>query len=447
MLENTLKGAALSSAGLCLAAFSSYAIAADASLVEPPTSQKPLASLAIAAAQHGLTFHAISIDFLTANPSVGLAPGHVQNSLYNIVGADLDLSRSTALRGASLHYETTIFALNRNFDFLAQTGDSAVGYEGTYNKRTAVLSLATYEQTFGPFDLELGRTHPNRYYALPLCQSLDSCFQDILYYNAGFTSPLYSVWGGNLLLHASPAWYIEAGAFSTNDGARIGYDLGREKDTGVLVIGEVGHSTTFDQEAYPARYALTGFVNTVPHAVLNAASATSPASSRTQTGTSGLVLQGQKVVWRADGGLEHDPAPTSIALYGSAGTGLDSTTPILADVYVGATLQSPFAGRPLDRFGVKFNWERINTNYAQYLAAANGAAGGSGAPYDANKFIFEANAHIQLPGGLAFEPVVQYVIHPNSFYNPATPARAKDGVFAIGTLVIPIGSLLGLSSS
>lgn len=437
----------LAVAGLYLLATAAVARASDVSESAASTVGKPLSSLATAAELRGITFHAISIDFLTSNPSVGLVPGHVQNSLYNILGFDIDLSRFGSPLAGSLHYETTIFALNRNFDFLAQTGDSAVGYQGTYNKRTAVLSVATYERTFGPFDLEFGRTHPNRYYAAPLCQSLDSCFQDILYYNAGFTSPLYSVWGGNLLLHATPAWYVEAGAFSTNDGARIGYDLGQEKNTGVLLIGEVGHRTTFDQEAYPVRYALTGFFNTVPHTVLNATSATAPATTRTQTGTSGLVLQGQKIVWRADRGLEHDPAPTSIALYGSAGTGLDSTTPILADVYVGATLQAPFAGRPLDRYGVKFNWERINSNYAQYLAAANGAAGGSGAPYRADKYIFEANAHIQLPGGLAFEPVVQYVIHPNSFYNPASPARAKDGVFAIGTLVIPLGSLLGLSSS
>ena len=47
--------------------------------------------------------------------------------------------------------------------------------------------------------------------------------------------------------------------------------------------------------------------------------------------------------------------------------------------------------------------------------------------------------------GLAFEPVVQYAINPNSFYNPLTARRPRDGLFAIGTLIIPVGILLGLT--
>jgi porin len=407
----------------------------------------PLAPLADRFAAEGIIFHALSIDFLTTNPSAGLRPGHAENSLYNILGVDVDLAQR-GLGGSSLHYETTIFAGNTNIDtFLQQVGDNGIGYQGTYNKRVAVLSLATFEQKLfdDRLDIEIGRTHPNHYYAPPECQSLDSCFQDILYFNAGFTSPQYSVWGANVTYHATPTIYAEAGAFATNDGARIGYELGREHDTGVLGIAELGSKTDFDTEAYPARYGVTGFFNTSSHADLNAQAAFNPNASMTVAGTSGVVFQAQKVVWRADGGLEKTKAPTSIALYGSAGTALDSTTPILSDVYVGATLQSPFAGRPADRFGLKVDWERTNPNYTDYITAANLISGGTGAPYNQNKFIFEANAHIQLPAGMAFEPVVQYVINPNSFYNPLTSQRSRDGIFAIGTLVIPVGVLLGLT--
>ena len=409
----------------------------------------PLAPLADRLADDGITFHAISIDFLTANPTSGLMPGYSENSLYNIFGVDIDLGKRTSLTGTSLHYETTIFAANTNFGFLAEAGDSLTGYQGTYNKRTAVISLATIEQKAldDRLDIEVGRTHPNHYYALPQCQSLDSCFQDILYYNAGFTSPQYSVWGANVSYRITPSIYAEAGVFSTNDAARIGYDLGEEHDTGVLGIAEIGSKTDFTTEAYPGRIAVTGFFNTSSHADLNAASAINPASTRMQQGTSGVVLQAQKIVWRADGGREATPTPTAIAIYGSAGSAIDSTTPILASLYAGATLQSPFAGRPADRFGVKFNYEVLNPNYAAYLGAANAVSGGAGGAYERNKYLFELNAHIQLPYGLAFEPVLQYVVHPNSFYNPLTPVRAKDGLFAIGTLIIPVGALLGLSAS
>jgi len=41
--------------------------------------------------------------------------------------------------------------------------------------------------------------------------------------------------------------------------------------------------------------------------------------------------------------------------------------------------------------------------------------------------------------------VLQYGINLNSYYDPFTARRARDGVFAIGMLVIPVGVLLGLS--
>ncbi len=426
--------------------------------VGPSGRNGPLAPLADDLDSYGIKLHAISIDFFTNNPSSGLIPGNSENSLYNILGVDWDLSKVGGPKGTSLHYETTIFGANTDIGrtgaagFLGQTGDTLLGYQGTFNQKTAVISVATIEQKL--FDdrlsFEIGRTHPDRYYALPLCQVLDSCFQDLLYYNAGFTSPQYSVYGANLSYKLTPTTYIQGGAFSTNDGTRIGYDLGAEKQTGVLALGEVGYKTDFTMEAFPTTVSFTGFYNSAEHQELNALSAFGlDGGSFEQHGTSGIVLQASKVVWRADGGhtdgLPTAKVPTSILLYGSFGNAFDTTTPILSSTYVGATLQAPFAGRPADRFGVKFNYERLNSNYSDYLAAANFVSGGSGAAFPGNEFVFEANAHIQLPAGLAFEPTVQYAINPNSFYNPLTPNRPRDGIFAIGTLIIPVGILLGIT--
>ena len=421
--------------------------------VGPSGRNGPLAPLADDLDSYGIKLHAISIDFFTSNASVGLLPGHTENSLYNILGVDWDLSKVSGLTGTSLHYETTIFAANAGVGrtgasgFLGQTGDALVGYQGTFNTKTAVLSVATIQQKL--FDdrmsFEIGRTHPDRYYALPLCQILDSCFQDLLYYNAGFTSPQYSVYGANLSYKLTPTTYVQGGAFSTNDGTRIGYDIGEEKQTGVLALGEVGYKTDFTAEAFPTTVSFTGFYNSSEHQLLNAQSALGlDGGGFERHGTSGIVLQASKVVWRADG-LPTAKVPTSILLYGSFGNAFDTTTPILSSSYVGATLQAPFAGRPADRFGVKFNYEKLNSNYSQYLAAANGVSGGSGAAFPSNEYVFEANAHIQLPAGLAFEPTVQYAINPNSFYNPLTARRPQNGVFAIGTLIIPVGILLGIS--
>lgn len=47
---------------------------------------------------------------------------------------------------------------------------------------------------------------------------------------------------------------------------------------------------------------------------------------------------------------------------------------------------------------------------------------------------------------MAFEPVFQYVINPNSFWNPSTVTRPKDGVYIGGTFVVPLGVLLGIAA-
>ena len=410
----------------------------------------PLAIFAQPYADRGITFHILALDFAEDNPSVGIQRGRGANALYVIEGVDADLGKLAGLSGTSLHFENVFFAGVRNLNLAAQIGDSQVGFQPTFTPRIARLSRATVEQTFGKFDFEIGSTHPGYYYALPNCQSLNSCFQDILYLNAGWTSPLFSVPGVNLTYQATPSIYAEAGAFAvqTNANFHVGYDFPDEQYRGVVGLAEIGSKTEFATALYPGRYSLTGFINTANHADYNAGSAFT-GTSQTQSGTSGVVVQGLQTVWRQDGGSDPtNPSPTSVVVYGSAGAAIDSTVPIQSDIYVGTTLQSPFANRPADRFGLKFNWERLNPSYATFITTANQVAGGPGFnnPYSRDKFIFEANAHLELALGAAFEPVVQYTLNPNSFFNQTSPTKARDGVYIGGTLIVPVGVILGLAA-
>jgi porin len=422
-------------------------------LVKPDASpgfNGPFAPIFAPLAANGYTFHALALDFVQGNPSAGLVTGRYSNSTYFIVGGDIDLGKTLGFQGASLHYENTFFGIVENLNLAPQIGDSQVGYQPPFTPATAWLSVMTLEQKFfdDRLDFEIGKTHPDRYYALPNCDSINSCFQDLLYLNAGWTSPQRGVWGANLSYKTDSPIYAEVGVFSGSPGpnTQTGYRwFDQENPQGVIGMAEIGSKTTFKTAPFPGIYSLTGFLNTTPHQDFNIATAFGGPTNN-KDATTGVVFQGEQIVWRADGGLEKNLTPTAIALYGSAGSAIDSTAPIQADVYVGAKLMSPFAGRPGDRFGIKFNWERLNPNYADYLAAANFSAGGSGAPISRDKYIFEANAHLELPEGLAFEPVVQYLINPNSFFNPVTAARPKDGVYIGGTLVVPLGILLGIAA-
>ncbi len=413
----------------------------------------PLASFAAPLADKGITFHAVALNFAEVNPSLGLQRGRAANSLYVIEGVDADLGRLVGLSGLSLHYENVFFPATENLNIAPQIGDSQVGYQPPFTPRIARLSRATIEEkAFGDrLDIEIGDTHPAYYYALFNCDSINSCFQDILYLNAGYTSYKFAVPGANVAYQITPSLYAQAGVFAEEKGANysVGYDLPKEVYNGVLAMGEVGTKNTFATNPYPYSLSLTGFFTTQNHADLNAASAFG-GPTRVAENTSGVVVQADKVVWRRDGGADPTNAtPTALKFYTSIGTAIDSTTPIQSDIWVGTTLLSPFAGRPGDRFGLKVNWERLNPNYTQYITAANGVSGGPGnlSPYQRDKFVFEANAHLQLPLGMAFEPVVQYAVNPNSFFNPLTPSKAHDGVYIGGTYVVPIGVILGFAAA
>ncbi|QXX76745.1 carbohydrate porin [Methylovirgula sp. HY1] len=419
----------------------------------PSAFNGPLATFAGPLAAQGITFHAVALNFSEVNPSLGLAPGHAANSLYVIEGVDADLGKLMGLAGTSLHFENMFFPATENLNIAPQIGDSQVGYQPPYTPRIARLSRATIEQKAfdNRLDVEVGATHPGYYYALFNCSSINTCFQDMLYLNAGYTSYGFAVPGGNVSYAISPSIYVETGAFAVQPGANshIGYDFPNETYDGALAMAEIGRRATFSMEPFPWKISLTAFVNTANHLDYTAATASNGAAS-TVSGTSGMVLQGEKVVWRQDGGSDvGNKTPMALKLYGSFGWAFDSTIPVQGDTWVGATLMSPFAGRPSDTYGLKFNWQRMNANYTSYLTAANFVSGGPGflSPYRRDSYIFEANAHLQLPYGMAFEPVVQYEINPNSYFNPLTPARARDGVYIGGTYVIPLGTLLGLQAS
>lgn len=417
----------------------------------------PLAPYAASLAAAGLSFDVTVYEFLFSNPSAGLRPGQISNSTYVLLSLDADLDRLAGIPGGWFHITQTVFGFrfnNRNMD--GDVGDTTVGYQPTFNRDAARLSVLTYEQRLldDRLSIEVGRTHPNRYYALPPCQSAASCFQDILQINAGLTSPLYGVWGANAAYKITPETYIQAGAFAVTARANFssGWDFGHEPLTGVVTLAEIGRSTTFATDPYPSRVALTGFVNTADHednfrTVSGRSKGLNPGEPVLQrTGTSGVVLTGSKVIWRADDGADRaNPNPTSLQAYTSLAYAPDPTIPIRWNAFAGLTLQAPDRSRPLDRYGLKVNWQRIAPDYARFLGDANLISGGPGGAYPRDKLVFEANAHLVLGKGVFFEPVVQYLVNGNSYWNPFTPNRSKDGFYVGATLIVPLGSILGLA--
>ncbi|KQP39467.1 carbohydrate porin [Methylobacterium sp. Leaf106] len=421
-----------------------------------PVRTGPLAPWATDMAARGLTFDVNIYDFYQANPSAGLRTGEQSNAAYFVLSMTADMQKLAGIAGGSINFTQTFFGLVRNLNMAGDIGDTTVGYQPPYTPNSTRLSLLTYQQKLldDRLVVEVGRTHPDRYYGLPPCNSINSCFQDMFYFNAGFTSPLFGVWGANIAYKLSPTTYIQAGAFSVNPNTNVlsGYDFGYERLSGAVVMTEIGRKTDYTMEAYPGRVSLTGFYNTADHddnfkTIAGTSKGLNPGTPSLQkSGTSGVVLTGTQTLWRADGGRDaSNPHPTAISAYTGTGYAFDPTIPIRFNSFAGLLLQAPDQGRPNDTYGIKANWQRLNQNYADFLSDANFISGGTGEPYSRDKFVFEVNAHFDLGAGVVLEPVVQYVVNPNSFYNPYTARRAKDGFYGGFTLVVPLGTLLGLA--
>lgn len=442
---------------VAVAAFSlSPASAQDTT--DAPVYSGPLAGPAARLAKKGISFNANVYDFYNANPSFGLETGHQSNSAYWVTGVDLDLERLLGWRGSKIHFKETFFTfVYNNEDIAGQFGDSSLGYQTTYNLRDSMLSQLTFEQSIlnGKVNIEFGRTHPRYYFTPQTCQTFNTCYQDVLDFDAGYISPLYSVWGGRIKMALSPSSYFQIGTFSLDDNpwSYTGWEWDREIPNGTLSMAEYGFDTAFGKgNQYTGHYALTGYYNSGDHpnnllAVNGTSRGLNPGlPPRTENGSSGMVFNSTQIVWREDGGSARIRSPRTLAFYTGAGLSFNSTVPIKSDVYFGFNLNAPIASRPNDKIGVKVRWGRMNDSFAQYLADANFTAGGSGTAFDKNKAILELNADVDLGGGIILEPVVQYVVNPNSYYKPFSAKRPEDGFYVGGTLKVPLGQLAGIEA-
>lgn len=76
---------------------------------------------------------------------------------------------------------------------------------------------------------------------------------------------------------------------------------------------------------------------------------------------------------------------------------------------------------------------------------ANLISGGTGGACSRDKLVFEVHAHLAVGNGIFFEPVVQYVVNGDPYWNPHTDNRSKDGVDVDATRIVPLAAIFGLA--
>lgn len=431
---------------------STPAVTSDSAV--PPAG--PLSAVADALASGGISTDLTFLDFFDSNPSAGLAAGNTQNNAALLITANIDLQKLAGLRGGSIHYLETLEMLRSNETWSSQIGDDTLGFQYPRLFKGNELSLLTFEQRLlsDRLEIEFGRSNPERYFGLPVCQNAMTCFDDVYAFDAAVVPIIHSGWLARVSYKLDSAWYAQLGGAESNPSVvhTNGYDWNGTGATGELALGEIGYRTDYDTSAYPQRYELVGFYNSSDHndPLLTARGQSRVFFSRqaplVEHGTGGILGTAQKLVWRADGGAARTRQPFSLMAYAGFGYSPDKTVAVAGDVYGGLTLQSPFAGRPFDRYGIELHWSRLTDREDRFLQQSFRYAGGSGSIASPNKVIFEVNGHVQILPRIFLEPAVQYVVNPNNYYAPTSRTLARDGVVVTGTLVCALGQILGLSA-
>lgn len=439
--------------GMLAVALSAAGVArADTGIPPDATNLRPLAAISRKLDDEGVRLRAQFIDIGYVNASAGFEKGHGVNGGQFILGGDVDLGRLAGLNGAFLHIDETITSFRANETWNSRVGDNTVGYEPPYLFRTDYLSRLTIEQRLldNRINIEVGRTNPIRYVNFPTCfNQLRTCWSDVWSFDDGGVPPTYATWGGRIRATIAGPWYMQAGVFEKNLTALTSSgwsDWNTKKATGVTAVAGVGYHSSEGSDL-PGQYEFVIFRDTSDHpnpavTVLGRSAAIYPGDPMlTGGGLTGLFMTAQQTIWRS--ASQHS---TMLNLFGAAGGSPKRTAPVRAELVVGASIADFLPGHSGDSLTFKAHWSKLSAEEETYLADASRVAGGTGDRPKNPKLVIDLDAHFQLRQFMAIEPIVQYVINPNTYYNPYTDKKPSDGFVVGGAFTLNFGDILGLTA-
>ncbi|WP_428391253.1 carbohydrate porin [Lichenicoccus sp.] len=402
----------------------------------------------------GIDLHGIAFDRFLGNPTAGIVPGNDYNLGVLSPAADFDLQRILGIHGAAVHVDVTFFGLRSNIPTIAtETGGFLTGVQTTPAPSTTpfAVSIFTYDQKLlnDKLSIEVGRTNPFRYFALPNSLDPATYFSSVLEVNGDLASPRFPTWGGLVSYRFTPLWAVQGGAFGDNF-YRDEYnpqDLGEVRASGVQTFASLEYRSEFTNAAYPANAEL-GLEWNTRHGPSNVEGAPIYYNGRNAAtdyhGGGVIFMQGEKVIWRGARGRQGPPP--NIAIYGQLDAAVDKPVPFDFDTLAGVNFTGLIPGRPFDALGAQVHYQRMSALEANFETRLRNIFAGPGPRQPRDGYGFELIANIHVLPWLQFRPFAEAFINPDSYYDAAQKYRARNG-FEFGFLgVIPIGQLLGTST-
>ncbi len=411
---------------------------------EPNRASGPSEAVGQALQDWGINFRLPITEQFMNNVTEGSSPARSASASWFMPTIDFDLHTMFGIPDARIRVMETMYFLKWHDDgdltgFQAASDSGPLGTDHRLTKEPNTLSQLSYEQLLFDkrLDLEIGRMSIKRYFFTANCDVNQlTCIAILLNRDAGLPPAAYPTWMGRAAYNITPNLYIQGGINEIDPHANSsrGYDFGTDHASGYISAGEIGYKTSFATTPYPEEWELGGWYNSTRHAdALN---------SKITYDNKSLVFQGSKTVWRQDDGETNDATIRHVNTYFAANESLDKSNVYQSALVAGASLYAPIEDRPNDIVGLKVTWLPLSSHERQFLQNQRVAAGGP-AEFDHLSWYLEANAHIQVARDLIVEPVAQYVINPDTLFEPKVPFAHSGWVLGL-TMIVDPAKMLGL---
>jgi porin len=307
------------------------------------------------------------------------------------VAADFDLQKLLGLQGAVFHFSLTDRAGQNasNLTGTKSTTDSNFGEGENFR-----LSNMTYEQKLlsGRLNFQIGYWPDAQEfdYSPLLCGFLNNGFcghpNSLGGDSSGFQNPPGASWGGRVTGYVMPNLYIKVGAWDVNptlfSNNNEGFKLGLVNSTGVILLSEVGYTSSLGPQNLPGHYKIGGYYDT---------------SAVPDVANAHININGRYSGW-----LEFDQMVYGIGTSGERGlilffniTDDDKRTSLIGNYFsTGFVFQGPLAARPNDV--LSFGWAQSDLNHGKL--ASEIAMSPHLTFYDAEEYL-EASYKIQIRRG------------------------------------------------
>ncbi|MEJ0050995.1 MAG: carbohydrate porin [Methylovirgula sp.] len=367
----------------------------------------------------------IYITGRTLEEGIGAASGGFHRGTfyegYTSLGTDLDMGRIAGIQGGSVHI---LFDDLSGAQFQTYSGSTLVYNRVLGMKPAFRLNEFSYEQNFGKLDVRVGRVPigPEFDYSEANCQFIYAmCALPVGYGNVR-GAPTYATasWAAVAQYRFTRNFYVNAGAYEDEPLLNLsghlnmpGEDWAPDKFRGVTLPVQIGYRESMKQTMYPFAVDIGGFYDTGDYTdlLLNSAGqihALSGGAQQLDHGKSGMWLQGQKVLFRPEGG----ESQRNLMAFGGLNFTTSGVAAIQRTAYAGMSYTGLLPNRPNDTLNFMGMYIGLSDSFVDNVDATLRKNGILGSLNSSEAYV-ELNYGVALAPGVVLKPSFDYIFNPD----------------------------------